>query len=123
MNLDKILFIIDKLALDHEVHSSRIDCVVATNYTIQISESSPAGYITFTAYAKAAMAKRGWRELGSPCFDHDYSEVILCSYKHAVSPKVSIGTTWYRYDPIDPISEANALIDAIYAALEMETTT
>jgi len=114
MNLDKILFIIDKLALDHEVHSSRIDCVVATNYTIQISESSPAGYIAFAAYAKAALAKRGWRVKTESNVPMCSGRLLWFERSHSLRP-AGVG-----YDPTDPISEANALIDAIYAALEME---
>ena len=73
-------------------------------------------YITFAAYAKAAMAKRGML----PYYDERYGK-----YDHVLFHKGDIesGTKFHFFDPTDPISEANALIDAIYAALEMETTT
>ncbi len=121
MKHDKVLFIIDKLALDHEVHSSRIDCVVATNYTIQISESSPAGYIAFAAYAKAAMAKRGWTI--TPINDKRGHWALSKWCMRAWRGAGDVVYLYNDYDPTDPISEANALIDAIYAALEIETTT
>ncbi len=120
MNLDKILFIIDKLALDHEVHSSRIDCVVATNYTIQISESSPAGYIAFAAYAKAEMAKRGWTIV--PICDQHETWALPKWCMRAWKGAGDVICLFNDYEPSCVISEANALIDAIYAALEMETT-
>ena len=121
MKHSKVLFIIDKLALDHEVHSSRIDCVVATNYTIQISESSPAGYIAFAAYAKAAMSKRGWTI--TPIYDQHGHWAFPKWCMRAWKGAGDVICLYNNYDPTDPISEANALIDAIYAALDMEKAT
>ena len=123
MNFDKITYICEKLGLgfirdNSEGVTQFILIDMSSEFFLRIGRevNDPRDLLIFAAIVKAAMAKRGIL----PYYDERYGK-----YDHVLFHKGDIesGTKFHFFDPTDPISEANALIDAIYAALEMETTT
>jgi len=130
MNLDKTIAIAAALGWELENHAtSDGDTFIA--FTVYGSRTGPflakfymvddSYVVDFAAYAKAEMAKRGWASITN-IYDTPDGLIIMGrvwgEFDGLISEvEVLIG------DPTDPISEANALIDAIYAALEMEGAT
>ena len=122
MNLDKIIAIADALGWERSscptwgmeifIHDDMPTVVFDDN------GPAPCALVTFATCAKAEMAKRGWASITN-IYDTPDGLIIMGrvwgEFDGLISEvEVLIG------DPTDPISEANALIDAIYAALEME---
>ena len=67
--------------------------------------------IVFAAYAKAEMAKRGWLiEFPYPGRDYHDLHICLMSFGKCAKP--------FKYDPTDPISEAEAVLRCIADALQ-----
>jgi len=124
MNIDKAIAIAD--ALGWETEHNKVVSVISV-YTSALdpfrmrTDLYSHDFIAFAAVAKAEMAKRGITI--TPIYAQhetwDFPKWCMRAWKGAGD----VICLFNDYDPTDPISEANALIDAISAALEMETTT
>lgn len=67
--------------------------------------------IVFAAYAKAEIAKRGWL-IEYPYHGRDYHDLYICLMACGKCAKP------FKYDPTDPVSEAEAVLCCIADALQ-----
>ena len=130
MKHDKEIAIAAALGWELETHStSDGDTFIA--FTVYGSRTGPflakfymvddSHVVAYAAYAKAEMAKRGW-DIVPIYAQHEFWALpkwCMRAWKGAGD----VICIFNDFSPSCVISEANALIDAIYAALEMETTT
>lgn len=121
MNLDKVKAIAD--ALGWETEHNKVVSVISV-YTSALdpfrmrTDMYSHDFIAFAACAKSETHKQ---KLVNRIFSEKAG--VICDSPLIVCITNGGEIVTQEYDPECVISEATALIDAIYAALEMETTT